>query len=163
MKYEIMTILDPTLTEKELEKTQSEIKDSLAEHGFEIVSEDIWGVRDLAYKIKSFTKGFYTVQLFTGEPAGMPGLKSDLRIQNGLVRHLIIKVDDEHILQRYEDDTLAAVTSGRKQKLSKHAEELSKKVTSKKKAEPKKEVAEEDSKELDEKLQAIIDDKDIDV
>jgi len=169
MKYELMMILNPSLTEKELEKTQGEIKSHLGEHGFAIADEDIWGMRDLAYKVKGYTTGFYIILNFTGEAEGTIPFKKDLGLINSLLRYMLTKVDEDYILPRYDTDALSAQvsTSGRKQKLSKHAEELSKKVTTKKKEEEKpaekEEVAKEDTKELDDKLQAIVDDADIDV
>ena len=155
-----MLILDPAGTDKELEKTLGEVKGLITEHGFKILDEDIWGHRDLAYKIKKHTTGYYVVMLFEGEPAGMMPLKKDLRIQAGLVRDLISKMPEDYVLMRY--DSTPKTASGKK--LNKHAEELAKKVTGK--AKPAKEEepkSEEESKDLDEKLEAIVKDADIDL
>ena len=178
MKYEMMLLLDPKQTEKELEKILKEIKSSLGENGFEVTDEDVWGFRDLAYKIKGNTAAYYVVLLFEGDSAGAQPLVKDLRIQPGLIRYMIMKVDDDYNIIRYDQN----INPGdAKPKLSKHAEELAKKVSKKRKdvKEEKKKVEEgtveeqtkeegtkeEDSQneDLDEKLKAIIDDTDIDL
>lgn len=163
MKYELMVLLNPKQTEKELEKVLKEIKGILGENDFEIVDEDIWGMRDLAYTIAGNDRAYYAILNFTGEPAGMPAVQKDLRILPGLMRQLLIKVDDDYTLMRYEGGLMMAKSAGAK--MSSPAEELNKKVrSSRKKTETKKDEAEatpEKTEELDEKLKAIIEDKDI--
>lgn len=163
MKYEIMLILDPKQTDKEIEKTLGEFKAGLAEHGFEVADEDVWGTRDLAYKIKGRMTGYYIVFLISGEPTGLTEFNKELLLVNGILRSLIQKVDDDHVLLRFDElQTTKAGDPGAT--LSKHAEELSKKVTSGAKSKDKaEETSEEDKEKLDEQLKAIIDDKDIDV
>ncbi len=157
-----MLILNPKQTNKELNAVLSEVKDGLAEHGYKIVDEDIWGNRELAYKIKGCASGYYVILNFTGDPAGMNGFKKDLALMNGILRTLIQKVADDYVLLRYEDlQTTKAGDAGAK--LSKHAEELSKKVAGGGKLDDNKDTSEEDKEKLDEQLKAIIDDKDIDV
>ena len=165
MKYELMLLLNPKQTEKEHEKNLKEVKGTLTENGFTVVDEDIWGMRDLAYRIAGNDRGYYVILNFTGEPAGMPAVHKDLRLQTGLLRSLLVKVDDDYTLMRYEGGLTMAKTAG---KLSAPAEELNKKVrASKKKSDaPKADESTEAEKsekteELDEKLKAIIEDKDI--
>lgn len=171
MKYEIMVILNPKQTDKEIEKLLKEVKDTLTENKFTIVDEDIWGMRDLAYQICGNTRGYYVVMLFTGEPSGVVAVHKDLTLMNGLVRYMLTKVHEDYVLMRYEGALMMAKTAA---KLSSPAEELNKKVRSSRKksdvlvATPsKEEKAKADEKtaekteELDEKLKAIIEDKDI--
>lgn len=161
MKYEIMLILDPKQTDKEIEGTLGAFKSGLAEYGFETVDEDAWGTRDLAYKINGRMTGYYVVLIFAGEPSGLTAFKGDLLLMSGILRSIIQKVADDHVLLRFDQlQTTKAGDAGAT--LSKHAEELSKKVTggSKEKVE---ETSKEDKEKLDEQLKAIIDDKEIDV
>lgn len=156
MKYEIMLILSSKQTDKEIEKNLKEIKGLIAENGFELVDEDLWGVREMAYSIKGNSKGYYVVYNFTGEPEGMQELAKDLHLHGGILRHLMSKVADDYMLLRY--DPLA--NTGKAGKLSSPAEELSKKVREKKSTK-KAEEAPENTEKLDETLQAIIEDKDL--
>lgn len=162
MKYELMAILNPKFSEKELEKTLNEIKTSMKENDFTVKEEDIWGHRPLAYKIKGFDQGYYVVMTLEGESTGTMELKKDLRLQTGIIRHMLIKTPDDYVLTHFEKPMMAA---GKSKKLNKHAEELSKKVRAKKSTSVEEKSAEEpkNDADLDEKLQAIVDDADIDL
>lgn len=160
MKYELMVIIDPKFTDKELEKTLGDVKTSLKENDFTLLDTDDWGKRDLSYRIKGVSSAYYTVMTFEGEGKGSMELHKDLRIMPGILRHLLIKVPDLYVLTRYNQGE-GKPASTRKLK-SKHAEELSQKVRSSKK--PKTDAENSgDTKKLDEQLQAIIDKPDIDI
>ncbi len=161
MKYELMVILDPKQTDKALEKTLKEIKGIFEENNLKVAGEDVWGHRDLSYRIKGHDTGYYVTLLFEGEPAGVPQVKKDLQIQTGILRSMLVKMPDDYILLHYEEELMQA---GGKQKLSKHAEELSKKVSGQGKASkaPAK-TAVADEKKLEEQLKSIVEDADIDL
>ncbi len=158
-----MVILSPKQTDKEIEKNLKEIKSLLTENGFDLVDEDIWGLRDLAYKIRGNSKGYYAVLNFSGEPAGVPMVQKDLLLQAGVLRSMLTKLPDDYVLLRYE--TLA--TTGKASKMSSPAEELSKKVRSQTRSMEKgpakapEATLAENKEKLDESLKAIIEDKDI--
>jgi small subunit ribosomal protein S6 len=159
MKYELMVILNPKQTEKEIEKLLKEIEGLFNENGLKLLDKDLWGQRELAYKIKGQSSGFYVVMLFEGEPSGADTVRKDLRIQSGIVRYMMVKMPDNYGIVRYEHNVAPAP-----QKLNKHAEELQKKVSGRKTAEEKGEAAEtstEDGAKLEEKLQAIMEDTDL--
>ncbi len=80
MKYELMVILDPKLTDKETKKTLGEIKALAEENGLSLVSEDDWGIRELAYKIQGHSRAYYVVMLFEGEGKGIPEFNKDLHL-----------------------------------------------------------------------------------
>lgn len=154
-----MSILSPKQTDKEIEKLLKEIKETLTENGFTVVDEDVWGMRDLAYAIKGNTRGYYVVLNFTGEPAGVPVVQRDLTLMPGLVRTMLVKVPDDYTLMHYEGALMMAKTAA---KLSSPAEELNKKVrASRKKSDADSANTPKKTEELDEKLKAIIEDKDI--
>ncbi len=158
MKYELMAILSPKQTDKEIEKKLNEIKKILTDNGFTLTDEDIWGMRDLAYKIAGNTRGYYVVLNCTGEPSGMAAVTKDLTILPGLIRSMVVKMPDDYVLMRYEGALMMAKTLT--PKTNTPAEALDKKVRSSKKKVEKAEPAEK-TEGLDEKLKAIIEDKDI--
>ncbi len=154
-----MVLLNPKQTEKELEKLLKEVKGILTENEFQIVDEDIWGMRDLAYEIAGHERAYYVVLNFTGETKGMAEVQKDLRLLPGLLRSLLTKVPEDYTLMRYEEGLMMAKSLNTK--MSSPAEELNKKVrSSRKKSEDTKEEPKQ-TEELDEKLKAIIEDKDI--
>ena len=162
MKYEIMLILSPKQTDKEIEKNLKEIKGIVTENGYAIVDEDLWGMRELSYPIKASSKGYYALYNFEGEPAGLPAIQKDLNLQVGLLRYMATKVPNDYVMMRY--DPLA--TTGNAAKLSTPAEELLKKVRSSTRTPAKAsaketEDAPKETEKLDASLKAIIEDKDL--
>ena len=67
--YETMFIVDPTLEDEEREKVVDSVKKIIGERiGGTIESVDRWGIRKLAFKVRRFTEGDYTVILFRANP-----------------------------------------------------------------------------------------------
>lgn len=88
--YELMMIIDPKLEKQALETLISDLRSELDVHGLSIVKEDVWGVRDMAYKINGSKQGYYLV--YTLSPAAsldVPGLNSVFGIKKGLWRYLL--------------------------------------------------------------------------
>lgn len=57
-----------------------------------VVKEDLWGVRDLAYPIKRQTKGFYAHFQFTSDPKKIKGLDKILKLEEDILRYLLVRV-----------------------------------------------------------------------
>lgn len=157
MKYEIMLILNPKQTDKELQSTMGDVQKALEENGFKIVETDNWGVRPMAYKLKGYTQAFYTVLLVEGGAEGAPEVQADFRIQSKILRFMMLKVEDSYSIPKYE-------YKAPKPKMSAHAAELEKKVREKKAKKPEvSEVSEDHSAKLEEQLKAIENDADLEV
>ena len=60
-KYETMFILNPSLTQEQRDERIELVRATLAKHQAVIVAEDAMGVRNLAYAIKKFDRGYYHV------------------------------------------------------------------------------------------------------
>ena len=67
-KYELMMIIDPTLSDADRKTLLAEVKDELAHHDAKIAVLDEWGVKNLAYKINKSATGYYL--LYTIESMG---------------------------------------------------------------------------------------------
>jgi len=59
--YELMVIVDPTLSEEEKTANLDSLKAILEEAGAKIEKEDVWGEKKLAYKINKQNKWFYVL------------------------------------------------------------------------------------------------------
>lgn len=91
MKYETMFIVKPTLTEEELKAKVDLIKSAIEKQGASV--DAVWemGSRQLAYKIKKFERGFYVVIYFTAEGSAIRELERIYRINEDIIRFIIIK------------------------------------------------------------------------
>ena len=92
-KYELTLVFDPNL-EDEMRKTEfDKIIDLLTKFGGSVDKIDEWGKRRLAYEIKKINEGFYYLVSFTGEPGTPREVEDRLRINEYLLRFLIIRTD----------------------------------------------------------------------
>ena len=55
---------------------------------------DEWGKRKLAYEINGLTDGDYTLVNFHADPQNVAELDRVLRINDAVVRHMIVKRED---------------------------------------------------------------------
>ncbi len=58
--YETVFILTPVLSDAQMKEAVEKFKNLLTDQGAEIVNEENWGLRKLAYPIDKKTTGFYT-------------------------------------------------------------------------------------------------------
>ncbi|HEY5442038.1 MAG TPA: 30S ribosomal protein S6 [Candidatus Saccharimonadales bacterium] len=91
-QYEIAVLYHPDL-EVDLSKAEDRVKKIVTDNGGKVVSDDNWGKRRLAYKIKGNEHAvyvFYSVEL-PGEAVAK--VESTLNITDEVIRFLITKPD----------------------------------------------------------------------
>ncbi len=93
-EYETMFVAKPDLEDEEQEALQEKFKGVITENGGEITDIDIWGSRNLAYEIKDYKTGFYTVMNFTSSPDFVQELDRRFKIDDNILRHLIVRVEE---------------------------------------------------------------------
>ena len=89
-KYELMVIINPDLGMDDITKRLDETRKLLA--GGKTFFEDVWGMRDLMYKIKKHDRGFYAVFDFTLDQGLIRELDTTLRLEPEVLRHMIVKL-----------------------------------------------------------------------
>lgn len=90
--YELMLIVSGELTESDQQKAVGEIRKFLQDNTKGITFEDIWGRRDLAYKIKKQRRGCFVVFNFNAAASVILELRSNIRLNSNVLRHLLIAV-----------------------------------------------------------------------
>lgn len=93
-KYEIMFIVKPDLEETAIKKEADNLKKVLVDHKAKIVEEKAMGQRELAYEIKKYKNGYYFLFVVEAEPEATKEFDRLARINENLLRHLIVRVDD---------------------------------------------------------------------
>ena len=89
-KYEVMFIVkqaEEEATNAVIEKVEALI----ARVGGTVEKVDRWGKRRLAYAVKKFTDGFYVLINFEAAPAEIKEIDRVLKINDEVLRHLIVK------------------------------------------------------------------------
>ena len=102
--YELMVILPGDMTEKEALTHLEIVKGYVKENGGTITETLVWGKRDLAYTIQKQDTGFYAVYHFIMEESvGMLELKNELRLDQKVMRELLIKIPDAYKFSEFEE------------------------------------------------------------
>lgn len=93
-KYEIMFIVRPDMEEAEIKKTAENMKNILTEQKAKILEEKSMGQKELAYEIKKFNTGYYYLFVVEASKEAEEEFNRVARINENLLRHLIVKVED---------------------------------------------------------------------
>ncbi|GHV59267.1 30S ribosomal protein S6 [Bacteroidia bacterium] len=91
--YETVFILTPVLSDAQMKEAVEKFKDVLKAEGSEIVNEENWGLRKLAYPIQKKSTGFYSLIEFTGEPSVIAKLETQFRRDERILRFLTFRQD----------------------------------------------------------------------
>ena len=91
--YETVFILTPVLSDDQMKEAVEKIKDVLTSNGAEIVNEELWGLKKLAYPIQKKSTGFYCLLEFKGEPTIVKKLDIAFRRDERVIRFLTFRLD----------------------------------------------------------------------
>ena len=111
-QYETVFILTPVLSDEQMKETVAKFRTLLTDGGAEILNEEDWGLKKLAYEIQKKSTGFYHLLEFKAEPALIDKLETSFRREEKVIRFLTTKLD------KYA----AEYSEKRKNKLSKKEE-----------------------------------------
>ena len=93
-KYELVYVMKPEATEAEVAEMQAQVEAIIARLGGALEKTDVWGRRKLAYDIGKHKEGFYVLHVITGSGELMKEIDRRFRVTEGLLRHLIVRVDE---------------------------------------------------------------------
>ena len=91
--YETVFIATPVLSDVQVKEAVSKFRGVITENGGQIISEEDWGLRKLAYPIQKKTTGFYFLIEFTGEGSIVNTLETQYRRDERIIRFLTFKQD----------------------------------------------------------------------
>lgn len=93
-EYELVVVLSPALDEDETKGTIDRIHGLITGAGGELVKEEGWGMRRLAYPIKDFTEGNYFLTEFSTNPEQTRPLENAIGLSEDILRHLLIRIEN---------------------------------------------------------------------
>jgi small subunit ribosomal protein S6 len=95
--YELVTILSPILNQEQASEAWDRIKEFITSRNGEIVREQTWGTRRLAYPIRkgsfNFLEGSYYLTRFNAEKPFNQELETFLRLDERVLRSLLIAAE----------------------------------------------------------------------
>ncbi len=92
-KYEVMYIIRPNIDDESRKALNERFSKILTDNGAEILEEKDWGKRRFAYEINDFRDGYYYIINFKAEPAAVQEFDRLAKINEDILRHLIVKED----------------------------------------------------------------------
>ncbi len=112
-QYETVFIATPVLSDVQIKEAVTKFRDIITENGGEIVNEEDWGLRKLAYPIQKKSTGFYHMFEFEAAPSFIEQLELQYRRDERIIRFLTFK----------QDKYAAAYSEKRRKKLNAKTEE----------------------------------------
>ncbi len=97
-QYETVFIATPVLSEEQMKEAVKKFSNYISENGGEIVQEDNWGLRKLAYPIQKKSTGFYHLVEFKAEGDLIGRLETEYRRDERIIRFLTMKMNKYAVL-----------------------------------------------------------------
>eukprot|EP01156_Anaeramoeba_ignava_P020512 Anaeramoba_ignava/c16059_g1_i2.p1 GENE.c16059_g1_i2~~c16059_g1_i2.p1 ORF type:complete len:121 (-),score=17.28 c16059_g1_i2:479-841(-) len=92
-QYETVFICTPVLSEPQVKEAVTKFKDLIAESGGEMIHEENWGMKKLAYPIQKKSTGFYHLFEFKADPAFITKYETEFRRDERVIRFMTVKLD----------------------------------------------------------------------
>jgi len=107
-QYELVYILTPESSDEQIAELHSQIEQIVQRFNGTFDKTENWGRRKLAYEIGKHREGTYVVETINGSGELMKEIDRRLRVNDAVIRHLVVRVDEE---LRVADRTREARTS----------------------------------------------------
>jgi small subunit ribosomal protein S6 len=93
--YELMFIVDPRVADDEVASLTEDVKGMLTAKGGQVIREEQWGRRKLAYEIDKLKEGKYVLLYLSGEDGELPISEVELRMRQNdkVLRYLTVRTD----------------------------------------------------------------------
>ena len=92
-QYETVFILTPVLSDEQMKETAAKFKKVLTDKGAEILNEEAWGLKKMAYAIQKKSTGFYCLVECKAEPEVIKVLETAFRRDEKVIRFQTVKLD----------------------------------------------------------------------
>jgi small subunit ribosomal protein S6 len=93
-EYELAVVISPDVSEEEAPEAYQRVRQMVTSRGGEVINDDIWGRRKLAYPIGKHLEGNYIFTDIKLPPDRVRDLESGLQISEEVLRHMLIRKDD---------------------------------------------------------------------
>jgi small subunit ribosomal protein S6 len=94
-QYELVYILPPDTTEQQVAELHEQIEGVVSRLHGQIERTENWGRKRLAYDIGHNKEGVYVIDVINGSGEVMKELDRRLKVMDQVLRHLIVRVDEE--------------------------------------------------------------------
>jgi small subunit ribosomal protein S6 len=92
-QYETVFIMTPVLSDDQMKETVAKYQKLLTDKGAEIVLENNWGLKKLAYPIQKKSTGFYYLIEFKADGDIITDIELAFKRDERIIRFLTVKLD----------------------------------------------------------------------
>jgi small subunit ribosomal protein S6 len=96
-QYETVFIMNPVLSEEQMLETVAKFRKFLTDHNTEIVFENNWGMRKMAYPIQKKKSGFYFLIEYKADTQLVSKLEVEFTRDERVMRFLTVQLDKNAI------------------------------------------------------------------
>jgi len=93
--YETVFILNPALSEEQVQKALDKYEKYLKSNGSKIIAKEIWGLKKLAYTIQNKNSGFYNLIEYTAPADVVSSLEVEFSRDETVMRYLTVALDKD--------------------------------------------------------------------
>lgn len=113
-QYELVYIAAPDTSDEAMADLHTQVEAIVARFGGTIDATEQWGRRKLAYEIARQKEGIYVLELMTGSGDMVKEIDRRLKVIDHVIRHLVVRVDDEmQVVNRRKAERAAAAAKRR--------------------------------------------------
>lgn len=105
--YKIAVVINPKLSDAEIERLGHAFKEVLKKHGGEVTGEEVWGRHPTAYRLKGNDEAFYAFYIVSLDAAKVFALDQELKLMDNVLRHLITLAEEEEESVEEKEETSA--------------------------------------------------------
>ena len=96
-QYETVFIATPVLSDTQMKEAVAKYTKLITDAGGEIVYEEDWGLKQLAYPIQHKTSGFYYLIEFKASPEFVANLEVQYKRDERILRFLTVALDKDAV------------------------------------------------------------------
>ncbi len=109
--YESVVIIEPTLSEEKLQETLEKIREKIQKEGGEIVKEDFWGLKKLAYELNKRTEGYYMFFTIKAPPDLIKKLEDFYRVFEPVFKFMTVKLKKKPQIEALMEELQSSASS----------------------------------------------------
>ncbi len=92
-QYETVFIATPVLSDAQMKEAVAKYVNLIKDNGGEVVYEEDWGLKQLAYPIQHKTSGFYYLIEFKADPQFVATLETQYHRDERIIRYITVTLD----------------------------------------------------------------------
>ena len=109
--YESAVLINAALDDEQIGNIIDRIKETILNNGGEIREMENWGRKRLAYTVKKSKIGYYVIVRFNAPPNLVSKLERFFSLDEYILRHLIISLDEDALEQLEKNRAQASAES----------------------------------------------------